>query len=807
VSRPADVPRGPIRDARVTARELDVLRLVGERLSNREIADLLFLSERTVESHVSSLLRKLGGTNRSALVAVAAQVRDRSAPGSALPRPLTSFVGREGDLDDLLRLLPGHRLVTLTGPAGAGKTRVALQVARAAETLPVPVLVDLTTVPPGGPVPEAFAGALGVGAGAGVLQRLLDDLADGRHWLVVDNCEHVAAAVADLLAAVLAATDDVRVLATSREPLHVPGEVVYELPPLPLPPETDDPAEVLVSPAGRLFADRGAAALPGFRVTADEARSVAGLCRRLDGLPLAIELAAARLRAFSPAELLTRLDDRLALLTGGSAAAGGRHRTLEAALRWSYDLLDDGERQLLERCSVFPGDFDYDTLVGAVSLPPLLAPDIARLFPRLLDRSLVSARREGSTTAYRLLDSIRQFAADRLRERGTPAAVRAQHARYHLQAGAVLGPALRGADQRRALQWLDRRWEDLRVAVRWSLDTPDDAAAWAYVAGVGTGWEVAGARGDLFGWLDELLSRPFPPGIPPAPCWSAAAIVLCYQDTSRAVEIARRAVAAASSADRSLAELALGWALALDADPAAAVHLRAAAAAFEAAGDSWHVALALEALGDGEPDLETALDVVGRGAELFGTLGDDVKRANCLSQMALRCIDAGVRPDEARERLVEARELADRSANRHEQLHAELFGARLDQLWGNPEGGGPAFARLLPEFRRIGDRRCTGRCLLGLGQAAVRAGDIRGGRGHVLESIVIAQETGEPLDVVRGLRLLAECRTAEGDAAAAERLLAAAERAAAEPGSVRPPDARLAGVLADEARLAGGTRR
>ena len=242
----SDLHPESLRTARVTRRELEVFWLVGDLLQNKEIAARLYLSERTVESHVSSLLRKLDASDRRALADVAARLRDRPAPGSPLPRPLSSFVGREPELDELLGLVSVHRLVTLTGPAGAGKTRLALRLAESADSLPPPVLVDLAIAPPGAGVERLFADALGIVEDEPRLRAALREaVADRRSWLLVDNCEHVADATGSLLAELLSSAARLRVLATSHGPLHVAGEVVYLVPPLPVPPDVDDPPAVL----------------------------------------------------------------------------------------------------------------------------------------------------------------------------------------------------------------------------------------------------------------------------------------------------------------------------------------------------------------------------------------------------------------------------------------------------------------------------------------------------------------------------------------------------------------------------------
>src|SRR5213078_870556 len=182
------------------------------------------------------------------------------------------------------------------------------------------------------------------------------------------------------------------------------------------------------------------------------------------------------------------------------------------ALRWSYELLDDAERLLLERCSVFPAEFDYDTAAEIAGFPPLQRADLTRLFPRVLDRSLISASRRGQFTAYRMLESIRDFARSQLALRGEEEQVRERHASYHLGHGPKLLAALQGGDQAAAMSWFDRRWADLRAAMQWALDRRDIDLAWRFVAGVGTGWEILGMRGQLFDWLEVMLKEPLPTG-------------------------------------------------------------------------------------------------------------------------------------------------------------------------------------------------------------------------------------------------------------------------------------------------------
>ncbi|TMR16565.1 hypothetical protein ETD86_25030 [Nonomuraea turkmeniaca] len=793
------------RGAGVTPREWEVLWLVGDRLQNQEIAARLRLSERTVESHVSSLLRKLGGTNRLALVDAAARSRAGRASRGVLPRPLSSFVGRHGEIGDLRRLLDAYRLVTLTGPAGTGKTRLALHLAHAVTTLPPAVLIDLAPVAPDDAVERAFADALGVVGQVRQLRALIREvLAEGRHWLVVDNCEHVTTTTAALLADLLATTDHLHVLATGHGALRIPGEVVYEIPPLPLPAELDDPDAVLGSGSGRLFADRAAAVSPGFEVTTGNARQIAMICRSLDGLPLAIELAAARARFFTPGELLARLRDRFALLTDGAHGSLNRHRTLEEALTWSYELLSEDERLLLERCSVFPGEFDYDTAAQVVAYPPLDAADLIRIFSRLLDRSLISSRRRDEATEYLLLESVRQFAHRRLAARGAADMAREQHARHHLRRAVAAVPDLRGRDQVAALRWINRRSADLAAALRWILDRDDTTSAWEFIAGIGTAWEVIGSSGELFDWLDKLFKRPLPDGALGFRTAITCAIVLCYQDTERAREFAeqaRRMARSGTEHDRALALLAVGWTIRYGERRADSLgHLTQAAELFERLGDDWHRALALSAAVFGS-DTRTTLVRLAHAAELFGRLDDHVKRANCLNHMSLLAIEGRIRLDDVPGWLAEAARLARAGGNDHERLHAEIYQATLDQQLGNHTEARPRFGGLLPEFRRIGDLRCAARCLLGLGGAAAFGGEHEDAWRHVTEGTMIAIGLGDVRITALGLRLLAGSHHETGQGERAAVLLGAAERLS--PGRPEAPDGDLLAALRDRLGPAG----
>ncbi|MCW6005266.1 LuxR C-terminal-related transcriptional regulator [Micromonospora sp. CPCC 205371] len=430
----------------VSEREAEVLAAVGARLSNAQIANRLHISVRTVESHVSSLLRKYGATDRWDLAEQAQLGTPPPGHLAGLPTSRTTFVGRSRERELVAGLLADTRLVTLLGPGGIGKTRLAAVVAEAVgPSFPLGgAFVDLVPVRDGF-VERAVAATIGVTERPG--QTLADSIAQrlgrGRSLLVLDNCEHLIDAAAAFVERLLSTCPDVTVLVTSRERTGVPGERTVPVEPLPL-----------ASDAERLFLDRATAADPDF--TADQAL-VAELCGRLDGLPLAIELAAARSPSLGADGLLAALDDGLRVLTGGRGPVE-RHRSVRAVLDWSHDLLAEDERELFRRLSVFVGGLDL-TAVAAV-LPGRSSGAVADVLGRLVDKSLVM-HQGGTRSRWRLLETVRAFAAERLDASGERTDVQQRHLRWAAAAGADLECRLDG-------EWrgdFDAVVDDLRAAL------------------------------------------------------------------------------------------------------------------------------------------------------------------------------------------------------------------------------------------------------------------------------------------------------------------------------------------------------
>ena len=397
-------------------------------------------------------------------------------PGN-LPRQVTSFVGRVGELATVARALADTPLVTLTGVGGVGKTRLALEVATA--LLPNnrdgAWLCELDGVREADAVPDALAGVFGLDPSPGVSSSdlALKFLRGKELLLVVDNCEHVLRPVARLMDAIVRDCPGVRVLATSREGLGLAGERIVVVGSLPVAEAAADVEEIGDSDAVRLFVDRARAVRAEFELDAANAGAVAQICERLDGVPLAIELAAARVGMLTPAELARRLDERFRILTGSERGAVERHQTLRAAIDWSYELLDDSERALLDRLSVFAGGFTLEAAEAVASGEGIGRNDVFDLLASLVARSLVEAEAQGSETRYRLLEIIRQYAQEHLDLAEETARVRDAHARYFATFGEE---AVDGVSSPAELEWWQRfshEIDNIRLALTWAIENRD----------------------------------------------------------------------------------------------------------------------------------------------------------------------------------------------------------------------------------------------------------------------------------------------------------------------------------------------
>jgi len=424
-----------------------------------------------------------------------------ASPGNLRPQT-TSFIGRESEVAELQAAVKAHRLVTLTGVGGVGKTRLALEVAaRVADEFPDGVwFFELAAVTDPAAVPDAVAAVLGITQQPGktVTESVASALEGRSRLLVIDNCEHVVDRVADLVEAILAASATVTILATSREGLGVSEEQLWQVPSLDVNSGTE-------SAAVNLFVDRAQSIVSDFSLAQPgEADAVVEICRRLDGIPLAIELAASRMAAMTAIEVRDRLDQRLRLLVG-SRRALERHHTLRHAVAWSYELLDDTEKALLDRCSVFAGGFDLHSACAVAGFPD--APDdfaTLDLLDTLVRKSLLVADRSSGRTRFSMLETIRQFAEEQLVARGVAEEVRAAHARHFAGREADVLALWDSPRQREAYAWFSVELANLRTAFRWAADHGDlDVAApiATYAGWLGFGVQTF----EPIAWAEELI--------------------------------------------------------------------------------------------------------------------------------------------------------------------------------------------------------------------------------------------------------------------------------------------------------------
>ncbi|MGH9226430.1 MAG: ATP-binding protein, partial [Acidimicrobiales bacterium] len=768
-------------------RESAHLRVMRAHAAAGNRADALRAYERVRKTLADELGVNPSAQTESAYLALLQDEDPAPAPTApvraGLPLPLSSFVGREAEVGEVEGLAGAHRLVTILGTGGLGKTRLALEIARrrAATTA---VFVELAEVRSPDDVAATALAAVGGAEEPGrpplaTLTALLAE-AHAEVLLVLDNCEHVVGAAAALVLAVLQSCPGVTVLATSREALRVPGEVAWELAPLP------------AEDAARLFVERAVASSPGFGVAEGEAADLAAICARLDGLPLAIELAAARAGILSVGQIAERLDDRFGLLTGGARTAPERQRTLRGALDWSYDALAAPERAVLQRLSVFAGSFSLDAaerVAGDADLIDLLA--------TLVGHSLVRTERSSGGVRYRLLETVRAYAAEKLDASGTGAdggdggdgaAVRLRLLRWAADAAEAAEQHLDGPDQAR---WLDRLAADhanLRAALAVDTRHPD---ALRLAAALGRFWEMRGHFQEGRQWLRTILGD------------SDGSPGLSFQ-LARAHNAA--AILAQRQGDYAAARSRLEASLALRRD----------------AGDALGAAIALHGLGNLaalQHDLAAARrlyeESLARGREL-GEDGLVAASLDNLGWVAHTGADFAAAHGYYEEALDTRRRLGDRHGT------ALVLGQLGDLAYqrGDYEAAARRHGESLELRTALGDRAGRADSLATLGHLALHDGDLATARARLEESLALREELGDRSGLPSALTNLADLALVAGAADEARSRLASAaavakagrdglslahvlihagrvERAAGNAG-------RAAGLYA-EARRAGGT--
>jgi predicted ATPase/DNA-binding CsgD family transcriptional regulator len=675
---------------------------------------------------------------------------------SHLPVSLTTFIGRAAEASDLQRLLTLHRLVTLSGAGGAGKTRLAVHVAAQLATVLAQGVCYVDFAPIADPdlVAVTVARALGLPdqPGRSAVDTLLGFISDQRILLLLDNCEHVLDACAPLVDALLGSCPNAKALATSREPIGVAGELIWRVPSL-----------SLDSEAIELFADRAGLVRPSFSLTDSNRGTVIEICSRLDGMPLAIELAAARVRALSPTEILDGLNDRFRLLTGGARTTVPRQQTLWASVDWSHALLAQPERALFRRLAVFVGGFDLQAAQAVAGEEGLQRAQILDVLTLLVDKSLVLAEDTGTRTRYRLLETLRQYALEKLDESGEAPAVRTRHRDFYaLVASAVDVPARTGLEQTlaRAVVEID----NLRAAFAWSRERSEHEVALVLASSLQPLWLATGRVHEGLAWLDAVLTNDSSTDVAPA-------------------------VRAGALADRALLD---SWAFSSGGRERAELELSDA----REFGDRVLVrvlfARGIVAANHGEPAQEHFV----QATELARAVGDWWRLSQIRGWQGNLAFLSGD-PIEASAAATEGREIADAIGDWFTSRHCRAWAAWAQLIGGDPVGAATQLGVIADEARA--DRQLIWWVVSAHygAQAASYHGDANAAAAGLAAVTSAAEDLG-PMWIGNSHGVRAVAALASGDIAAADH----ASRTAWELLAVAPMHQRMYGYLLAEVGLA-----
>lgn len=741
-------------------------------------------------------------------------LRSLTTLSNNLPQQLTSFVGREREMTEVKRLLSGTRLLTLSGPGGSGKTRLAVQVAAdvGEEYRDGVWFVELAPLSDPAHVAPAVASALGLReeparqllggqeqTGRTFEDALLSYLQRKQLLLVLDNCEHVVSACALLVAALLRACPDLRILATSQEALGIPGEVLWAVPPLSPP----DPArlpplrDLSLYPAVQLFMDRAAAAVRDFSLTLENAHAVAQVVHRLDGIPLAIELAASRVRVLSVEQIAARLDDRFRLLTGGSRISVPRHQTLRATMDWSYGLLTDAEQALLRRLSVFVGGWTLEDAEAVCADDEVEATAILDLLARLVDKSLVLVDERSDGARYRLLETVRQYSQEWLVESGENVGVRDRHRDWYVQLAERAEPELHGPTQAAWLQRLATEHDNLRAALKWSLERQHAEAGLRLASALWWFWYVYGFFVEGRRWAEQALA-----GSAHTPTHLRAKVMqraglLCWAqgDYTAAVEFCDQSLALAREAGDDLtvvyALITLGMVAHRNREYThAAAQYEEALAISRRLGDRWSTSVILIFLGrvlSHLKDHRRAESLLQEGLALSRALGDRWGLASHLyqsGQAAWREDDTGRARALFEESLARFRELGSKEGM---QYALNMLG-RVAFAQGAYDRAEASHEESLALSREMGDKPGTAYALYHAALAAYRQGAHEKAAAMLLEGLALRRELVDRRGMTECLDGLALVAWARGRQIEAARLLGAADSLRGTSGIVAQAD-------------------
>jgi predicted ATPase/class 3 adenylate cyclase/Tfp pilus assembly protein PilF len=731
-------------------------------------------------------------------------LRSLEAIPNNLPQQVSSFVGREQALAELKRLLARVRLLTLTGSGGCGKTRLGLQVAAdSLERFPDGVwLVELSSLVDPGLVPQTVATVLGLKEAPGepISQTLTEHLKDRRLLLMLDNCEHLLDGCARLVDTLMRQCPPLTILASSREALGIGGEQAYRVPSLshPDPKYPHTPASIAPFEAVQLFADRALLARTDFRVTDQNASTLASICYRLDGIPLAIELAAARVRSLSAEEINSKLDQRFRLLTGGSRTALPRQQTLRSLIDWSYDLLHEPEKLLLQRLSVFAGGWMLEAAEQVCGYEGVAAGDVLDLLTSLCDKSLVVVERNDGHSRYRLLETVRQYSRERLFESRGGEAVRDQHRKFFLTLAEEAEPTLTGGDQAVWLRCLEEEHDNLRSALEWSHAEAGPETELRLCGALGRFWEMRTHLSEGREWCARALSKADAEERTPERAkvlnvtgtlaWHQADYPAARKMHGESLAIMRE-LGDRGGIARSLNNLGLvAWDQG-DYPSARALHEESLAIRREL-GDQGHIARSLNNLGllaFEQGDFPSAQALHEESLSIVRELDDRSGIATSLNNLANVASAQADHPAARRmygESLAIVRELGDRSGIANSLNNLSLVAT---------EQGDYSEARALLEeslaiMREMGEQSGIATSLNALGSLAFEEGDYPAANALNKESLAIRHELGERRTMAYSLVGLAEVIAAIGDFLGAARIWGAAERLREEIGSPLAPN-------------------
>jgi predicted ATPase/class 3 adenylate cyclase len=678
-------------------------------------------------------------------------LRSLDAHPHNLPIQLTSFIGREPEIAEIKRLLGAARLVTLTGSGGAGKTRLALQVAaNVVEDYPDGVwLAEFAPIADPTLVPKTVASALNVPEqpGQDIAETLVDALRHKALLLVLDNCEHLLAACRDLAQALLRSCSHVRILATSREGLGIPGETLWRVPSLSVPVDIGRlprPEELVLYDAVRLFVDRAMATSSDFIISNENARAVAQVCQRLDGIPLAIELAAARVKVLAVDQITARLDDRFRLLTGGSRTVLPRQQTLRAAVDWSYLLLAETERVLLRRLSVFAGGWSLDAAEVVCAGGVVEATAILDLLGSLVDKSLVLVETHRGEARYRFLETIRQYGWDRLVESKEDAELRNHHRDWYLDLAESAEPKLRGLEQVAWLERLEIEHDNLRAALEWSkAEAAGGDASLRLAAALHQFWHMRGYLGEGRDWLEVALVASENPS-----------------SSLRARALCGAGLLAWRQGDFKRAETLLQDSLAL----------------FQQLGDRWGTAYVLHHLAhvmEERGDYGHATGLFEKSLALFKEVDDNWGVGWSLYCLGSTRFDHG--DDQATAMLEESLSICREVGNKWTLAYALHALGVVAEKHGDYERAIALLEESMVIVRQVGDQYHLPGLQYRLGRVALHLGDNERAVALFRKSLVLRRETGDKSGLVQCLEGLAYVACARGRYEQATRLFGAAD--------------------------------